>query len=463
MDHFTNDSMKVLNIVFFIIVCNVLVAKSYPQRNNGNEDRVKRTEWWQSDRFGMFIHFGVYSVAGRGEWVKSVEKLTNEEYQKYVDAFVPEDFNPVQWAKKAKDAGMKYAVLTAKHHDGYCLFDSKQTDYKISVRFNGRDLVKEFLEAFRAEGLKVGLYYSLIDWHHPDYPNVGNHPQRDDQEYSKKTFNWDNYLNYMHSQVEELMSKYGKIDILWLDYSFDNYHSEKWKAKELVEMVRKHQPEILLNNRLEINLGTTLNKRELGYGDFETPEQGIPEEPLLDGQGKAIPWETCLTLNNNWGYAIHDNDWKSPQTVIHALVNCVSKNGNLLLNIGPDGMGKFPDRSVEILSEVGKWMRKNGESIYGCGSANMPKPDWGRFTQKGDYLYIHWMNPTIGPIKIKNMEGVVNHAVLLSNGSELPTANSWWGDQSSGNFFVNFNAPIHFTFPMPDPYNSVIRIQLKNQ
>ncbi len=159
---------------------------------------MQRTQWWREARFGMFIHFGAYAVAARGEWVKSNERLTTEQYQQYVDVFNPVDFDAKKWAKLAKAAGMKYAVLTAKHHDGFCMFDSRLTDYKVSTRFGGRDIVREFLDAFRAEGLKVGLYYSLIDWHHPDYPNVGNHPQRDDKEYAKRNFNWDNYLKYMH-------------------------------------------------------------------------------------------------------------------------------------------------------------------------------------------------------------------------------------------------------------------------
>ena len=192
---------------------------------------MERTQWWRDARFGMFIHFGAYAVPARGERVKSNEKLTTEQYQKYVDEFNPADFDAKAWAKTAKAAGMKYAVLTAKHHDGFCMFDSKLTDYKLSKNFGGRDLVREFLDAFRAEGLKVGLYYSLIDWHHPDYPNVGNHPQRDDKEYGKRTFNWDNYLKYMHGQVEELVKNYGKLDIMWFDYSFDDYSGDKWGAK----------------------------------------------------------------------------------------------------------------------------------------------------------------------------------------------------------------------------------------
>lgn len=244
--------------------------------------------------------------------------------------------------------------------------------------------MREFLDAFRAEGIKVGLYYSIIDWHHPDYPNVGNHPQRDDTAYAKRTVNWNNYLKYLHGQVEELVKNYGKIDIMWFDYSFDEYSGEKWKAKELVDMVRKNQPGIILDNRLETHEGSSSKQRLVKtLGDFETPEQGIPDLPLVDKYGNAIPWETCLTLNGGWGYTEKDKNWKSPELIVGSLVNCVSKNGNLLLNVGPDARGNIPEESINILNEVGQWLAKNGESIYGCGSSNLLKPDWVVILKKG--------------------------------------------------------------------------------
>jgi alpha-L-fucosidase len=270
------------SILLFLMLLAVsysqLSAQEVPTKEYADNYKkvMERTQWWRDARFGMFIHFGAYAVPARGEWVKSNERLTTETYQKYVDEFNPKDFDAKAWAKTAKAAGMKYAVLTAKHHDGFCMFDSKLTDYKLSKNFGGRDLVREFLDAFRAEGLKVGLYYSLIDWHHPDYPNVGNHPQRDDKEYGKRTFNFDNYLKYMHGQVEELVKNYGKLDIMWFDYSFDNYSGEKWGATELVSMIRKYQPDIILDNRLSVNEGTSGKQRMLKtIGDFESPEQGF--------------------------------------------------------------------------------------------------------------------------------------------------------------------------------------------
>jgi alpha-L-fucosidase len=427
------------------------------------EEVWKRTAWWREARFGMFIHFGAYAVPARGEWVQSNERLTAEQYRRYVEAFHPADFDARAWARIARQAGMKYAVLTAKHHDGYCLFDSALTDYKISPHFGGRDLVREFLDAFRAEGLKVGLYYSLIDWHHPDYPNVGNHPMRDDPDYGKAERDWDRYLEYLHGQVQELVTEYGRLDLLWLDYSFDDYRGERWRAADLVKMVRTHQSHILLNNRLDLNPGVATAARDLGpYGDFETPEQGIPEAGLFDSEGRPVPWEACLTLNNNWGYHATDSAWKSPELVVQTLVECVSKNGNLLLNVGPDARGRIPEPSIAILEKVGEWMRKNGESVYGAGAAEVPKPEWGRYTKRGSTVYAHWMYPHVGPINVGGLGPGIGLVVLQRDGAEAKTARTWWGNQESGNLFVNVNQPVYQTFPLPDPIDTVFRIQLED-
>lgn len=450
-----------LSLTFLLLLPTYFYGQSpSPEYTTRYKDIMARTEWWREARFGMFIHFGAYAVPARGEWVKSNEQMTTEKYQKYVDAFYPADFDARKWAKIAKAAGMKYAVLTAKHHDGFCLFDSNLTDYKLTKQFNNRDLVREFLEAFRAEGLKVGLYYSIIDWHHPDYPNVGNHPQRNNKDYLKgKNIKWDNYLKYMHGQIEELVRDYGKLDIMWFDYSFDDYSGEKWKATELVKMIRKYQPEMILDNRLDAHAGSSSKQRTISFwGDFETPEQGIPDQMLTDQYGNLIPWETCMTLNGTWGYHETDIAWKSPQLIINCLVNCVSKNGNLLLNVGPDGRGNIPDKSIEILTEVGKWMDKNGESIYGCGASTLPKPDWGRYTQKEKTIYAHWLNPNLGDINAKGVDAAkVKLVTMLPTGGELHTYSTWWSNMEAGNYFIRVS-----TMPeMPFLYDTVIKIELQ--
>ncbi len=444
--------MKKLFITISALFAIVLTASAQPSN----------IQWWQEARFGMFIHFGVYAVPARGEWVKQAELMSNEAYQKYVDDFNPVDYDPKKWARLAKDAGMKYAVMTAKHHDGYALFDSKLTNYKSSFYLKGRDLVREFLDAFRAEGIKVGLYYSVIDWHHPDYPHYGDaiHPMRSNEAFKNVKHDWDNYLEYMHGQVKELTTNYGKLDIMWFDFSYGEMKGEKWKAKELVQMVRKNQPGIILNNRLAGD-GTGKIGDTNTLGDFETPEQGVPETPNVNANGKIVPWETCLTLNNSWGYNATDHEWKTPELVIHTLVNCVSKGGNLLLNVGPDARGNIPAKSIEILQEVGKWMKLNGESIYGCGAAKSPKPDWGRFTQKYSKLYAHIMHPHIAHINLKEYHDKVVKARLLSDKTELYIENKWWGDTTTNNVFINIKKPTYQHYNLPDKINTVFEIELK--
>ena len=271
--------------------------------------RRERTRWFLADRFGMFIHWGLYAIPARGEWIKSIEKISDEDYQRYFDEFNPTNFQPKRWARIAKEAGMKYAVLTAKHHDGFCLFDSQLTDYKSTNTPAGRDFVREYVEAFRAEGLKVGLYYSLIDWHHPDYPAYGDriHPMRDNEAYKGKSHNFPAYLDYMHGQVTELLSNYGKIDIVWFDFSYDNLMGEAWRATELVQNMRSLQPDILMDNRLgasgEGNHRFTTKNPEIFAGDFACPEQIIPPAGLVDEDGVSVPWEACLTLNKHWATA----------------------------------------------------------------------------------------------------------------------------------------------------------------
>ncbi len=450
-----------LLLSFFAFILNPIIAQEIPSKAYSEDYKkiMDRTAWWREARFGMFIHFGAYAVPARGEWVKSNERITTAAYQKYIDEFNPVDFNAKAWAKTAKAAGMKYAVLTAKHHDGFCMFNSKLTDYKLSKNFSGRDLVREFLDAFRAEGIKVGLYYSLIDWHHNDYPNVGNHPQRDDEAYGKRNFNWDNYLKYMHGQVEELTTNYGKLDIMWFDYSFDDYSGEKWKATELVSMIRKNQPNIILDNRLSVHDGSSAKQRTINaIGDFESPEQGIPDIALLDKYQNPLPWETCLTLNGGWGYTEQDHNWKSPELIVQTLVNCVSKNGNLLLNVGPNARGIIPKESETILGEVGKWMETNGESIYGCGAVNLNKPDWGRYTKKGNTIYAHWMNPNIGDLNAKGIDGdKIKNIYLLKSGGELLYRKTWWGNAEAGNLFITVGSSPQ----KPVDFDSVVKIEMK--
>ncbi|MHA0857121.1 alpha-L-fucosidase [Paenibacillus sp. CMAA1364] len=432
------------------------------------EQRTERTKWFLEDRFGMFIHWGLYAIPARGEWVRNNEYISVDDYQTYFDEFNPERYNPREWAKVAKAAGMKYAVLTAKHHDGFCLFDSKLTDYKSTKTQSGRDLVREFLEAFRAEGLKVGLYYSLIDWHHPAYPAFGDqiHPMRLNEDYKRDSALFENYITYMHGQVRELLTDYGKLDLMWFDYSYGEMVGEKWRATELVEMMRSLQPHIIIDNRLEINdqrdSGIYSRNPSIYSGDFASPEQMIPPQGITDEAGNSIPWEACITLNNNWGYAASDITYKSSRTVIRKLVECVSKNGNLLLNVGPNAQGEIPEPSLRILEEVGKWMQRNGESIYGCGQASFSKPDWGRFTRKGNKLYAHIFEESIGAINLPGLAGKVKQARMLSDGAEVYVSIPWNVTMFANDAFFNFAKPEHFSYPLPDENDTVVEFILQD-
>ena len=364
-----------------------------------NQEIWNRTEWFRKERFGMFIHWGLYAIPALGEWVMSEKRMTVEEYEKYFEQFDPTDYNPREWARLAKKAGMKYAVLTAKHHDGFCLFDSALTDYKATNTKAGRDLVREFLDAFRAEGLKVGLYFTLIDWHHPDYPkyNDMHHPMRGNEAYKDENINFDRYLEYMHGQVEELVTNYGKLDILWFDFSYDNMCEDTWKAEELIRMVRKHQPDVIIDNRLE-------------------------------GSGE--------------------------------------KNGsivtNMILNVGPDAKGRIPKESQEILTQVGEWMEQNGESLYECGISEYDKPEWGRYTQKGNTVYAHIYETPLGALPLYGISPQeVGTITFLSSGAQVQRGEAWNTAMYSDTPFVALGENPVFSYPLPDEIDTVLKIELK--
>ncbi len=424
--------------------------------------RTERTKWFLEDRFGMFIHWGLYAIPARGEWIMSEECIHQRDYEKFFDEFDPLEYQPAQWARAARQAGMKYAVLTAKHHDGFCLWDSQQTAYKSTNTHARRDLVREFVEAFRAEGLKVGLYYSLLDWHHEQYPAYGDqhHPMRNNPQYQGQPRDFSKYLDYFHAQVSELLTNYGRIDIIWFDFSYGSLTGEAWRATELVQKVRSLQPGILIDNRLgasgEGNHSFGTGTPMLYSGDFACPEQIIPAEGLCGDDGLPVPWEACLTLNNHWGYCAADQDYKSARQVIHALVECVSKNGNMLLNVGPDARGRIPPDCERILAEVGQWLRINQTSIQGCGSAYLPKPGWGRYTRLGSRLYAHIFERGIGPVNFRGLNGKIKKVRLLADGSEIKLAHSWVTADYSQDAFIDFPSS-----RLADEIDTVVELELE--
>ncbi len=424
----------------------------------------KRMAWFQEARFGMFIHWGIYAIPARGEWIRCNERISVEDYQQYFDEFDPVDYDPKAWAKAAKEAGMRYAVLTAKHHDGFCLFDSQHTDYKATKTKAGRDLVREYVDAFRAEGLKVGFYYSTIDWHHPDFPHFGDrqHPMRDNPAFRDVKHNFDNYLDYMHAQVKELVTNYGQIDILWFDFSYDHLHGEAWRATELVNMVRTYQPDVIIDNRLEASgegFGSLITEHPNVYsGDFLSPEQIIPPHGIVNYKGDPVAWEACVTMNNNWGFHGTDKHFKPAPMLIRKLVECVSKGGNLLLNVGPDARGRIPEQSLTALAEIGRWMRDNKDSIYGCGIADIENPDFGRVTKKGNKLYFHIFDNPIGYLPLVGVKADDVKAVrMLATGHELKVERNWITNNYPGICFVSLGPdPV-----LPDETDTVVMVELK--
>ena len=373
-------------------------------------------DWFVQDRFGLFIHWGIYALAARHEWVKNRERIRDEDYQLYFDHFNPDLYDPAEWAWQARQAGMRYVVLTSKHHDGFCLWDSDLTDYKVTNTPYGKDLIAPFVAAFRAEGLKVGFYHSLLDWHHPDYAVDGLHPMRDEAAFreSNKERDFSRYVEYLHGQTRELLTRYGRIDIMWYDFSYPNMDwgwargrgKDDWRSAELMALVRELQPGIIINNRLDIP------------GDFVTPEQYQPAAPMtVDGQ--PVLWEACQTLNGSWGYDRDNLDWKSPEMLVQMLVDSVSKNGNLLLNVGPNGRGELDWRSVERLEEMGEWLRLNGRAIYNCGASSFTPPADCRFTQNGNRLYLHLFAWPFKHVHLPGLAGKVAYAQFLHDASEI--------------------------------------------
>jgi alpha-L-fucosidase len=361
---------------------------------------------------------------------------------------------------------MKYAVLTAKHHDGFCLFDSAETTYTTMHNGFGRDVVKEFIDAFRSRGLKVGLYFSLIDWAHPDYPAFGDahHPHREDEAYRGRHHDFDRYLDFMHAQVRELVTGYGQLDLMWFDFSYDDMSGEKWRAAQLVEMIREHQPSILLNNRLEANggsFGSIIADERLPWsGDFVSPEQLVPADGIRDARGELVPWEACLTLNNHWSYFIGDDAYKSSRLVIRKLVEIVSKGGNLLLNVGPRPDGRIGEPETTILTETGAWLKQHGESIFGAGYAGIPKPEWGYYTRRDEVVYAHALEPQVGPLALVGIDAA-RIAGLEVDGAPVQRADSWLIEAYPDIAFVSFgDDDPAFTYDMPDEIDTVVTIQL---
>ena len=385
------------------------------------------TEWFEHDRFGMFIHFGLYALPARHEWVKARECIKEEKYQKYFENFDPDLCDPREWARSARAAGMKYALLTTKHHEGFCLFDSQYTDYKITNTKYKKDLVREYADAFRAEGLRVGFYYSLIDWHHPDFPIDVMHPRREDADAEEQDCGRDmkKYAEYVRNQVRELLTNYGKIDIMWFDFSYEGGKPAKpwmqfgggkgkdeWESEKLTELVRSLCPNIIMNNRAGID------------ADIWTPEQYQPTRWITHPKTKElVTWEACHTMSGSWGYYRDEMTWKSPEMFINLLTDTVALGGNLIMNVGPTARGYLDRRAEDALGVYRDWMKYNSRSIYGCTMAD-PKykaPDGTKLTQSKESkrLYIHLQKYPFAYLKMENIADDIEYAQFLHDGSEI--------------------------------------------
>jgi alpha-L-fucosidase len=388
-----------------------------------SEEKIpERMKWWVEARFGMFIHWGLYAIPARGEWVMYCERIPKEEYARLAQKFNPKRFNADKWVALAKQAGARYMVLTTRHHDGFCLWDSDVSDYTSMKTAAKRDFVEEYVEACRKAGMRIGFYYSLLDWRWPAY---WDGPEKNPE-------GWKEFRNYVHSQVRELMTKYGKIDILWYDGGWP-HSPDAWQSSQLNAMVRSLQPQIILNNRSGLP------------EDLDTPEQHI--------QGSKRPWEACMTIDDLWwGYDAGDPNLKSPMQLVRNLVRCVSGNGNFLLNVGPMADGVIPPQQASRMRAIGRWLRRNGESIYGAGASPFEEAHLGYVTAKGSTAYVH---VTCWPGKEMCVAGIKNRVLgahMVATGKRLSF------EQKRDRLFVR-GLPVR----SPDPTDAVIALELEGK
>ncbi len=427
--------------------------------NESEAERNQRMEWWREARFGLFIHWGLYAVpAGKwgekdsyGEWIRTTAEIPLETYDGFVDKFNPTKFSAHDWVQMAKDAGMKYIVITSKHHDGFAIYDSKTSDFDVMATPFKRDILKELADECKKEGIKLCFYHSIMDWHHPDYL-----PRRNwETNRSAKGAKFDRYVNYMKRQLKELCTNYGEAPhVLWFDGEWEStWNSDR--GKDLYNYVRSLKPNIIINNRVGAKREGMAGFTAPGQfaGDFGTPEQEIPATGM-----PGVDWESCMTMNNNWGYNQADKNFKSTKELLQNLADIASKGGNFLLNVGPTAEGLFPEESIQRLKEMGDWMKKNGESIHGTMASPVGSYDWGRVTMKtkgeNTILYLHVFDaPRDNKLVLSGVANTPMGATFLA----APMARSPKIER------VDDGIVMELPKEMPDKINSVIMLQLKGK
>ena len=391
--------------------------------NESEEDIKARMEWWDEAKFGMFIHWGLYAVPageykgrkveGIGEWIMNSLQIPIAEYEQFAPQFNPVKFDADEWVSIAKDAGMKYIVITSKHHDGFCLWDTKYTDWNIvSATPFKRDILKELAEACEREGIRLGFYYSIMDWYHPDAQSIFEPDYNQGRGSGNVNPNFSRYIEeYMKPQLKELLTGYGDIGVIWFDGEWvPDYTTEM--GKDIYNYLRNIKPDLIINNRVDKGRQGMEGMDAEGdfAGDFGTPEKQIPATGM-----PGLKWESCLTMNDTWGYKHFDHNWKSSETLIRDLVDIASKGGNLLLNVGPTAEGIIPDPSVERLKDMGDWLKLYGEAIYGADPSPVDRPEWGRYTVKDNLVYAHVFDwPANGELNVADINGI-GVAWLLSD------------------------------------------------
>ncbi len=422
------------------------------------------TTWFTRDRFGMFIHWGLYALGARHEWLQHREQIDADSYRRYFKHFDPDLYDPRVWAEAADDAGMKYFVVTTKHHEGFCLWDTAHTDYKVTNTPYGRDVLRPMVDAFRSEGLRVGFYHSLIDWHHPDYlvdPYIGPHRESPNRAKLNEGRDQNRYADYLHAQVRELLTGFGSVDVLWFDFSFPQRGPEgkgrdAWRSEELYRIVRELMPNVVLNDRLDLPSGW----------DVKTPEQYQPRSWFTVG-GKPVVWEACQTFSGSWGYHRDESTWKSPEMLVQMLADTVSKGGNLLLNVGPTGRGEIDERALDRLQAMGEWMHRHGRSIYDCTQApaefEPPRDCRLTYNPRTNRLYVHVFAWPFRHLHLTGRDFVerVEYAQLLNDASEISMQESTGGIETAGARPEGANVPtLTLTLPIEQPRCLVPVIEL---